>query len=484
MNLTLILSVIAIYFIILIAISFLTSRKADNNSFFLGNKKSPWFIVAFGMIGASISGVTFISVPGWVGDSNFSYMQVVFGYFIGYLVVAQILMPIYYKMNLTSIYTYLETRFGIASYKTGATFFLISRILGASFRLFLVANVLQVIIFDKLNIPFFATVAIIIILIWLVTYKGGIKTIIWTDTFQTVFILLSIFFTTYFIAKNMNFSLPEMFNNVFDSNYSKIFNFDNYLDKNYFIKQILGGAFITITMTGLDQDMMQKNLSCRNITEAKKNMFWFSVVLVPINLMFLILGATLFIFAANNNIPIPANTDELYPLIVTGGYLPQSVTIFFILGLIAATYASADSALTSLTTSFSIDILNVNKIIDELKKKKIIRKVHILISFILFAVIILFKLFVSENIISTLLMVAGYTYGPLLGLYAFGIFTKHQIKDKFVTIIAILSPIITFLLDYYSTTLFAGYKFGFELIIINGLIMFLGLLAIKKNKTL
>ena len=482
MNTTLIISVIVIYFIFLIGIAYLTSKNADNNSFFLGNKKSPWYIVAFGMIGASLSGVTFISVPGWVGTSNFYYMQVVFGYFIGYSIVATVLMPLYYKLNLTSIYSYLQTRFGYASYKTGASFFLLSRILGAAFRLFLVSNVLQITIFDKLNVPFFVTVAITILLIWLYTNKGGIKTIIWTDTLQTSFMLIAVGFAIYYISKSLNFSVSEMFNNVFESNYSKMFNFDSFLEKNNFLKQVIGGAFITITMTGLDQDMMQKNLSCKNINDAKKNMFWFSIILIPVNLIFLILGAMLFIFASKNGISIPERTDELFPLIATNGYLPQAVTVFFILGLIAAAYSSADSALTSLTTSFSVDILNIDKYKTEQRKKQIRKQVHILISIILLIVIVLFKTLIDTSVISTLLTVAGYTYGPLLGLYAFGIFSKINIKDKFVPIIAIIAPILTFIVNSYSEQLFFGYKFGFELIVVNALFMIIGLILIKNKK--
>jgi Na+/proline symporter len=480
MNPIYIIVIIVLYFAVLLTISYFTSRKANNNSFFLGDKKSPWYIVAFGMIGASLSGVTFISVPGWVGESNFYYMQVVFGYFIGYAIVATVLMPMYYKLNLTSIYAYLETRFGNFSYKTGAIFFLISRILGASFRLFLVSTVLQISVFKELNVPFFVTVAITILLIWLYTNRGGIKTIIWTDTFQTSFMLIAVGIAIYYISKSFDNSIPEMFATVMQSDYSKTFNFGDVFDKSNFFKQVIGGAFITITMTGLDQDMMQKNLSCRNISEAKKNMFWFSIILIPVNLIFLFLGAMLFLFAAKNNIPIPEQSDELFPLIATSGFLPVSVAVFFILGLIAAAYSSADSALTSLTTSFSVDILNINKLKDEVKKNMIRKKVHIFISILLFVVILIFKEVLNENIISTLLTVAGYTYGPLLGLYAFGMFTKININDKFVPIIAILSPIITFIIDYYSVELLGGYKFGYELILVNGLIMIIGLLIIKK----
>ena len=478
---TIIAITIAIYFLLLISISYFTGKNADNRSFFLGDKQSKWYVVAFGMIGASLSGVTFISVPGWVGSSHFYYMQVVFGYFIGYLIVANILLPIYYRLNLTSIYTYLNNRFGKTTYKTGSVFFLVSRILGASFRLFLVANVLQITIFDELNIPFFVTVAVTIILIWLYTNKGGIKTIIWTDTLQTAFMLASVILTVYYISKSIAPDTVSMIKEVFASDYSKMFNFGSFTEKNNFFKQVLGGAFITITMTGLDQDMMQKNLTCRNLPEAKKNMFWFSLVLIPVNLLFLILGAMLFIFAGKNGIAIPEHTDELFPMIATGGYLPVQVSILFILGLIAAAYSSADSALTSLTTSFSVDILNIEKYTGEEKKKKIRKQVHIFISIVLFAVIIAFKFLVNQSVISALLTVAGYTYGPLLGLFAYGIFTKNKIKDKYVPFVAVLSPILTYFVNMYSEQIFWGYKFSYELIIVNAFFTIAGLYIIREK---
>ena len=474
--------IIALYFVVLLAISYFTSRKADNNSFFVGDKKSPWFIVAFGMIGASLSGVTFLSVPGAVGGNNFSYMQIVFGYFIGYMVVTNILLPLYYRLNLTSIYTYLLDRFGNATYKTGAFYFLISRVLGASLRLLLIANVLQHTIFDSFGIPFWISVAITILLIWLYTFRGGIKTIIWTDTLQTLFMLIAVGFTIYFISKEMGNSVPEMFTQVFKSDYSKIFIFDSFLEKNYFIKQIIGGAFITIVMTGLDQDMMQKNLSCRNIKEAKKNMFWFSIVLVPINLIFLILGAMLFLFAQYKQIDVSQlSADSIYTEIATSDVLPVSVAIFFILGLIAAAYSSADSALTSLTTSFSVDILEINKYKSNKKQNSTRKYVHVLFSLILFITILIFHAFNDDSIIYTLLGVAVYTYGPLLGLYFYGIFTNNKVKDKYVPIIAILAPILTFVINTYSEKLLCGYKFGFELIVVNALLMIIGLVILRRR---
>ena len=476
--------VIVIYFAILFAISFFTGKKDNNKAFFIGNKTSPWFIVAFGMIGASLSGVTLISVPGQVGTSNFSYMQMVMGYFFGYLVIIHVLMPLYYKLNLVSIYSYLEKRFGFWSYKSGAFYFLLSRTIGASFRLFLVANVLQITVFEHWGIPFFVTVLTTIALIWLYTFRGGIKTIIWTDTLQTSFMLIAVGFTIYYISKNLNLDFTSLFDTVKNSKYSQIFYFNDFKSSNFFVKQFFAGMFITIVMTGLDQDMMQKNLSCKNIGEAKKNMFWFSIVLIFVNLVFLSLGALLFIFAQKNGIEIPTHTDDLFPLIATSNYLPPIVAIFFILGLIAAAYSSADSALTSLTTSFSIDFLNVDKMNNEQKSKNIRKITHLAFSLVLFLVIIIFSLINDESVISSLFKAAGFTYGPLLGLYSFGLFTKLQIKDKFVPVVVLLSPVISYIIYKNSVDWLWGYKFGFEILIFNGFLTFLGLLIISnKNST-
>ncbi len=473
--------IILSYFVVLIGISYITGRKADNAAFFLGNRKSPWYIVSFGMIGASLSGVTFISVPGWIGDSQFSYLQMVLGYLLGYFVVANILMPLYYRLNLTSIYTYLESRFGFWSYKTGASFFLLSRIIGASFRLFLVANVLQITVFDAWKVPFWATVTITILLIWLYTFKGGIKTIIWTDSMQTLFMLLAVGFTVYYISDSLDLNFKSMVNIIAESDFSKTFFFDDWHDKRYFFKQFFSGAFITIVMTGLDQDMMQKNLSCKNIREAKKNMYWFSIVLVPVNLLFMSLGVLLFLFASKNGIPYPSQSDDLFPIIATQGYLGSMVTVFFILGLVAAAYSSADSALTALTTSFTVDILN-SKGKSELELKRLRKKVHVFISFVLLAVILIFKVINNQSVISALFTVAGYTYGPLLGLYSFGLFTRFSVRDKLVPIVAVISPIICVILNYFSEEWLFGYQFGFELLILNGLITFSGLYIIHIRK--
>jgi len=471
------------YFLLLVLISYFTSRGVNNESFFIGAHQSPWYLVAFGMIGASLSGVTFISVPGWVESSQFSYMQMVLGYFVGYAVIATVLMPLYYRLQLTSIYTYLEERFGMYSYKTGASFFLLSRTVGAAFRLFLVAQVLQYLVFDKLSffgsdgVPFWVTVLVTILLIWLYTYRGGIKTIVWTDTLQTLFMLVAVFVAVYIIGSTMNLSFSELIKEVRNSEYSRMFFFDDWNDKKHFVKQFLSGAFLAIVMTGLDQDMMQKNLSCRNIKEAQKNMFSFSLVLIVVNLIFLVLGALLFIYASKNGILIPQKTDNLFPLIATQ-YLNGFVGVVFILGLVAAAYSSADSALTALTTSVCVDFLAI-KHKDEKVKIKLRKLVHVLVSSVLFVVILIFSGINKESVISDIFRAATYTYGPLLGLYAFGLLWERKVKDKFVPLVCIVSPLICFLLNMYSNQLLNGYQFGFEILILNGLITFLGLFFIS-----
>ena len=474
-----ILFIILIYFFILLIVSWLTGKKSDSKTFFLANKTSPWFLVAFGMVGASLSGITFISIPGWVGDSQFSYMQIVFGYLLGYLVIGTILMPLYYRLNLTSIYTYLDQRFGFWSYKTGAFFFLISRIIGASFRLYLVAIVLQEFVLEEWGIPFWLTVSVTIMLIWVYTFRGGIKTVVWTDTLQTTFMILAVVISIYLIMQNLNLSFSGVVNTIADSGYAKTFFWD-WKHPQFFIKSFLSGAAITIVMTGLDQDMMQKNLSCRNIKEAQKNMFWFSIILVIVNLLFLSLGALLYIYADTNNIAVPAKSDMLFPLLAIKHFIPLA-GIIFILGLIAAAYSSADSALTALTTSFCIDFLNFEK---GKENKKTRYLVHIGFSLVLLMVILIFKNINNDAVIKELFTIAGYTYGPLLGLYAFGLFTRFKIKDNLAPIICILSPIICYVLKEYSMELFKGYEMGFELLIINGLVTFIGLIMISRKNNI
>jgi len=469
------------YTFLLFLVSWITSKRATNQTFFIGNKQSPWFVVAYGMVGASLSGVTFISVPGWVGDTQFSYMMVVLGYLLGYFVIAQVLLPIYYKMNLTSIYTYLETRFGFWSYKTGAFYFLISRIIGASFRMFLVVNVLQLFVFDAWGVPFGVTIALFILLIWFYTFKGGIKTIVWTDTLQTTFMLLAVGISVYLVSVDLNLNFPGLITAVTDSDYSEIF-IEDWQNRQFWLKQFLSGVFIAIVMTGLDQDMMQKNLSCRNLRDAQKNILTLSWILVPVNLLFLFLGASLYLYANQHGIQIPDLTDDLFPAIAIN-HLGVFAGLTFIIGLIAAAYSSADSALTALTTSFSVDFLNIQKStsLSEKEKIKIRTWVHIGISIIVLIVIIFFRAINNEAIIAKLFTIAGYTYGPLLGLYAFGLFTKISIKDKWVPLIAIASPILCYFLSLFSEFLFRGYQFGFELLIINGIFTMAGLYIVKKN---
>ena len=472
-----IISLLVGYFALLIFISKMTSDDDGNESFFVGKKQSPWYIVAFGMIGASLSGVTFISVPGWVATSQFSYFQMVLGYLVGYTVIATVLMPLYYKLNLTSIYSYLEGRFGFWSYKSGAFYFLLSRTIGASFRLFLVANVLQILVFDSWNIPFAATVALTIALIWVYTHKAGIKTIIWTDTLQTLFMIVAVVLCFYYVADAMNFSISTAIEQISLSEYSKTFFLEDANSASFFPKKFLAGAFIAIVMTGLDQDMMQKNLSCPNIKDAQKNMFWFSIVLVFVNLLFLGLGALLFLFA--NQVGISATGDDLFATVAMHESMPVVVGLFFLLGLIAAAYSSADSALTALTTSFCVDFLAIEK--KEASKQISIRKrSHILFSVILFLVILIFNLINDESVISALFKVAGYTYGPLLGMYAFGLFTKWKIKDHLIIPVVLLAPILSYILQLKAPDWW-GFHFGFELLIVNGALCFLGMLLIRKR---
>lgn len=481
MNPTLILACFLTYTALLFLITWLTARKATNRSFFIGNKASPWMVVAYGMIGASMSGVTFMSVPGWVGTTGFSYMGVVIGYVFGYIVIATILLPLYYRMNLTSIYTYLDARFGFWSYKTGAFYFILSRVIGASFRMFLVVNVLQIFVFDTWNIPFHVTVLIFITLILLYTFKGGIKTIIWTDTIQTTFMLLSLGVCIYLIMDQLGLNLFEMIDNVSVSRYSKLI-YSDWNEKHFFLKEVFSGAFIAIVMTGLDQEMMQKNLSCRSLHEAQKNMFTYTGIMVVVNMVILFLGASLFLYSDAKGITLPARSDDLFPVIAIN-HLGPFAGLVFLIGLISAAYPSADGALTSLTTSFSIDFLGIDKRkdIDERRKKKIRQMVHIGFAFVLLIVIVVFRAINDRAVIDKLFTVAGYTYGPLLGLYAFGLFTKLPVKDRLVPFIALISPVICYMVSEYSVILFNGYRFGFELLILNGIITFAGLLLIRQK---
>ncbi|MCB0372125.1 MAG: sodium:solute symporter [Muricauda sp.] len=486
MSATQILLLIGAYFLVLILISYFTGKNDSNADFFKAGKQSPWYLVAFGMVGASLSGVTFISVPGWVENIQFTYLQVVFGYLIGYFVVAFVLLPLYYRLNLTSIYEYLLERFGTVSHKTGAFFFFLSRVLGAAFRLYLVAIVLQQFVFDDLGVRFEFTVVISILLIWIYTNRGGIKTIVWTDTLQTLFMILAVILSIVFINQELGWSFGEFLASDELKNYDDFLVTDSFLDRNYFIKSFVGGMFVTICMTGLDQDMMQKNLTCKSLKDAQKNMVSFSFVLVGVTFLFMLLGALLFIYAKRNGIGIPLmdgtpKTDLLFPEIALNGGLGLALAITFMLGLIAAAYSSADSALTSLTTSFCVDFLNVQKK-EEGEQKKIRKRTHVGMSIMLIVVIISFKYILSSNVIDSLLTVAGYTYGPLLGLFSFGIFTKHQIIDKLVWVVALTSVVVIVLVANIPASYLGGYQVGYELLPLNGLLTFFGLWLIRKKE--
>lgn len=476
---TFILLLIAAYFVMLIGISFLTNKTGSNAEFFKANNKSPWYLVAFGMIGASLSGITFISIPGTVEFSAFSYFQVVLGYTVGYAVISLVLMPLYYKLNLTSIYTYLDERFGFYSYKTGASFFLLSRIVGASFRLFLVAGVLQLIVFNALGVPFYVTVTITILLIWVYTFKSGIKTIVWTDSLQTLFMLLALIISIVFLLQNLDLSISDIPQYLEGEDNFKVFFFEDWRSKDFFLKQFLSGAFIAIVMTGLDQDMMQKNLTCRNLKDAQKNIFSFTIILTVVNFLFLFLGLLLTSYAKING--ITAQKDDLFPSIAMQGDLGLAVAVFFLLGLIAAAYSSADSALTSLTTSFSIDILDIENRYAKQKQVHIRKLTHVVISLVLIMVMLIFQYAISDkSVINKLFEFAGYTYGPLLGLYAFGLFTKAKVKDKWVPVVAILSPILSYIISINSEIWF-GFEFGFFILILNGFLTYLGLVLVRQS---
>jgi SSS family transporter len=483
---TSILLLIASYFGVLIIISYFTGKEDSNAAFFKANKSAPWYLVAFGMIGASLSGVTFISVPGLIGGQQFAYMQGVLGFFVGYFFIAFVLLPIYYRMNVTSIYEYLEERFGNVSYKTGAFFFLLSRVTGASFRLFLVALAMQYIVFESIGVPFWITVVISILLIWVYTFRGGIKTIIWTDTLQTLTMLTAVGLAIYLINDKLDWTYIEFLNSEAFAQKGKIFFFDDPNSSTYFWKYFIGGIFITIAMTGLDQDMMQKNLTCKNNKEAQKNMISMSFLLVIVNFAFLSLGALLFIYSEKFGIDIPVvdgktRTDLLFPEIAMNQNLGKPLAVIFIIGLIAAAYSSADSALTSLTTSFSVDFLNIKKR-PIAEQKPLRKKVHIYVSIVLTLVVILFN-YLDGNVVSNLFKFATFTYGPLLGLFAFGILTKYTIRDKYAWIIGLLSILITYGITSLPESIIGAYKFHWEILPINGLITFIGLLIISKKKT-
>lgn len=481
------LSFLVIYFGVLLAVAHFTSKgSADNATFFVANRNSKWYMVAFGMIGTALSGVTFISVPGAVGASDFSYFQFVLGNAVGFVIIAYVLLPLYYRMKLTSIYTYLEERFGVITYKTGAGIFLVSRTIGSAFRLYLVAIVLQHFIFDEWNIPFAVTVTICLLLIWLYTNKGGLKTIIVTDTLQTTFLVAAVILSIFFMARGLDFGIVETFEAVKESSYSKIFFWEDFVGSKFnFWKQFLGGVFITIAMTGLDQDLMQKNLSMGTIKEAQKNMITFTSVFVVINIFFLAVGALLYIFAAQNGIDVNAlaTKDYLYPEIALN-HLAIVPAIIFMMGLTAATFATTDSALTALTTSYCVDFLNFNKK-ENPNDPSLVRQrnyVHLGFSVVMLLVILVFKLINDESVVTAIFTAASYTYGPLLGLFVFGLLTKRAVNDKLVPYIAVAAPVLLFLINKYIVSVYTSYVIGLDLIIINGAITFLLLLLTSPGK--
>lgn len=484
-----IISVLIGYFCLLLLISWITSRNAGENAYFLGNKKSPWYAVAFGMIGDSLSGVTFISVPGTVGSSQFSYMQIVFGYFFGYIVITQVLLPVYYRLNLTSIYTYLRQRFGSWSEKTGSFYFLLSRTLGAAGRLFLAISVIQLFVFTPLGVPFEVSVALVIVLMLVYTYKGGIKTLVWTDVLQSSVLLLGVILSIAAISSHMELGLSGVIKTVANSDFNQLFFWD-WREKNFFPKQFIGGMFIAIAMTGLDQNMMQKNLSCPNLKDAQKNIRWFSVVLIFVNLFFLALGALLYAYIQQTGIAIPThedgalNTDHLFPMLALN-HLGMFASVVFILGLVAATFSSADSVLTTLTTSFYIDVLHLdeNKNYTEKMRTRLRHTIHISFAILLLLVILVFQWLNEDAIINTVLTIAGYTYGPLLGLFAFGLLTKRVAQDKAVPIICLITPVVCFILSTTSEEWLNGYKFGHELLLLNGALTFAGLWFFSRTVT-
>jgi SSS family solute:Na+ symporter len=475
MNATHLLLVVAAYSGLLFLITWLTARKADNAAFFKGNNTSPWAIVAYGMIGASLSGVTFMSVPGWVGAKGFTYLMMVFGYLAGYAFIATVLLPLYYRLNLTSIYTYLEQRFGDASYKTGAFFFILSRTIGASFRMFLVVNVLHTFVLSPMGVPFWISVLVFMTLILLYTYEGGIKTIIWTDTLQTTFMLLSVVLVVFTIKESLGETFSGLWLKLSDAGYTRMVETD-WKSPQHLVKQFFSGMFITIVMTGLDQEMMQKNLSCRSLRDAQKNMLSFSLVLVVVNFMFLFLGGLLYVFAQSKGLTLPAKSDNLFPMIALQVLGPVTGLVF-IIGLVSAAYPSADGAITSLTTSVCFDFMGLQKRSDLSEQQKRSRRVGVHLGFaaLLLCVILAFRGLNNDAIIEKLFKAAGFTYGPLLGLYAFGLMSKRSVRDRMVPWVAVSAPVLCYVLNENSARWFGGYTFGFEILMVNGLLTLLGL---------
>ncbi len=473
MSAYIVLLVIGVYFSLLLGISFVAGRRnTDNDAFFLANRRSPWWVVAIGMVGSSLSGVSFVSVPGMVRDLGFTYMQTVLGFFFGYMVIAHVLLPLYYRRRFTTIYTYLEERFGRVSYKTGAAFFLVSKTLGAAARLYVVALILQSFVFDSLGVPFVATVCGIVGLIWLYTFRSGIRTIVWTDTLQTVVMLATLVLMMVQTARHLHMDAAELSDALWHSDLTRLFVFDDWHTKQNFFKQFFSGIFIVIVMTGLDQDMMQKNLTCRNLRDAQKNMYWYGLSFIPVNLLFLVLGAMLLLLAGREGLALPAASDDILP-VFAASHLGRSVLVLFTVGLVAAAFSSADSALAALTTSFAVDILDIERLRPE-RAKRARLMIHLCLSVVFVGVILLFRALNNTSVIDAIFTMVSYTYGPLLGLFAFGLFTRWQTNDRAVPWVAVAAPLVCAALSWTSRH-FWGYAFGYELLMLNGLLTFAGL---------
>ena len=470
------------YFLLLLAVAYRTSRNSNNDSFFIGNRNSNWMLVAFGMIGTSLSGVTFVSVPGAVAKESFAYFQITLGYFIGYIIIAFVLLPLYYRLQLTSIYNYLNNRLGTISYKTGASFFILSRTLGATARLYLVVKILQDAILENFHVPFWLTTLIILLMILLYTYEGGVKTIVWTDTLQTSCMLLGLIICIIYILNNLHLGISESLDAMQQKGYSKII-FTEPDSKLFFVKQIIAGIFITITMTGMDQEMMQKNISVRTLKDSQKNVVTLGFIMIVVILLFLFLGGLLYLYATSNG--VTETGDKLFPALALH-HMPQIVSIIFIIALISALFPSADGAITALTSSFCIDIIGIQRKnnIAESEKKKIRQRIHLIFVFIFLCFVMMYKWINSDSMIAVILKVAAYTYGPLLGLFAFSILLKRTVRDKMVPLICILAPLICFVLDKYQKNIFGSFQIGLELLVINGFLTFLGLLIVSKKQVL
>ncbi len=477
-----IITTIAAYLAVLFLVAWVSGRRADNQGFFVGNRRSPWYVVAFGMIGAAMSGVTFVSVPGMVGASGFAYLQMAAGFVVGYFVIAFVLIPLYYRMKIVSIYEYLENRFGLSSYKTGAWFFFISKILGASVRVFLVCLVLQMLVFEPFGIPFWANVAVMMLLVWLYTFKGGVKSLIWTDSLKTFCLLASVVLSIWFISRALGLDFGQMTAAIKNSEMSRIFFFDDVNDRRYFFKQFFAGLFTVIAMTGLDQDMMQRSLSCKNPRDSQKNLAVSGVLQFFVIALFLCLGVLLYIYVQAQGLTPPAKSDELFPFVATQTGLPSIVGIVFSLGLISSTYSAAGSAMTALTTSFTVDILGGARKYDETRLTSVRRMVHICMAVGMAVVIMAFRMLNNTSVIDAVYVLSSYTYGPILGMFAFGIATKKPVRDRWVPLVAVLSPILCLILDMNSVRWFGGYRFSYELLIMNALFTFIGLTILIKRK--